>query len=129
MKRIAIMGTGSMGTVLGAYIAKSGRQVDLIDANRAHVDAMNKNGASIIGFTEMTVPVTALTPDEMSGKYDIFFLMAKQTATFATLPTMKAHMAPGGFVATLQSRFPESARANKFGSENVLGAPIGWGAT
>ncbi len=29
---IAIMGAGSLGTILGAYITKAGYQVDLIDA-------------------------------------------------------------------------------------------------
>ena len=129
MKRIAIMGAGSMGMILGAYIAKSGRQVDLIDVNRAHVDAMNKNGARVTGFTEMTVPVTALTPDEMEGDYDIFFLMVKQTYNESAFASMKQHLAPDGIVVTLQNGLPEPACCKEFGEERVLGAPISWGAT
>ena len=37
MKRYAIYGAGSLGTVLGAYITKNGGQIDLINRNRAHV--------------------------------------------------------------------------------------------
>ena len=74
----AIYGAGSLGTVLGAYITKNGGKIDLINRNKAHVEALNKNGARIIGTVDMTVPVKALTPDQMTEKYDIIFLMTKQ---------------------------------------------------
>ncbi len=77
MKRYAIYGAGSLGTVLGAYITKNGGQIDLINRNKAHVEALRKNGARITGTVEMTVPVTAMTPDEMSGKYDVILLLTK----------------------------------------------------
>ena len=41
--RIAIYGAGSLGTVLGAYLAKAGIAADLIARNRAHVDALNRD--------------------------------------------------------------------------------------
>ena len=66
MSRYAIYGAGSLGTVLGAYITKNGGQIDLINRNRAHVAALREKGARITGTVEMTVPVTAYTPDEMS---------------------------------------------------------------
>ena len=72
--RSAIYGAGSLGMVLGAYITKNGGEIDLINRNRAHVDAMRENGAKIIGTVEMTVPVSVLTPDEMQGKYDVILL-------------------------------------------------------
>ena len=34
--RTAILGAGSLGTVLGAFIAKAGKQVDLVSRNAAH---------------------------------------------------------------------------------------------
>ena len=43
----AIYGAGSLGTVLGAYITKNGGKVDLINRNKAHVEALKKNGAKI----------------------------------------------------------------------------------
>ena len=35
-EKIAIMGTGSLGTILGAYISKAGRSIDLIDVKELH---------------------------------------------------------------------------------------------
>ena len=47
--KAAIYGAGAMGTVLGAFICAAGKQVDLISRNRAHVAALNENGAEIFG--------------------------------------------------------------------------------
>ena len=60
MKRYAIYGAGSLGTVLGAYITKNGGEIDLINRNVAHVEALRKNGARITGSVELTVPVTTM---------------------------------------------------------------------
>ena len=60
--KIAIYGAGSLGTVLGAYLSKAGVSVDLITRNKEHVEALNRDGAKIIGKVNMTVPVHALTP-------------------------------------------------------------------
>ena len=75
--RVAIYGAGAMGTILGAYIAASGRQIDLITRNVKHVEAMKEHGAHVLGNANFTVRVNALTPDEMTGVYDIIFLMTK----------------------------------------------------
>ena len=76
--RYAIYGAGSLGTVLGAYMTKNGVPVDLINRNRAHVEALNTKGAKIGGTVDMTVPVRAILPYEMEGVYDVIFLMTKQ---------------------------------------------------
>lgn len=131
MKRLAIMGCGSLGTILGAYIAKGGRQVDLIDANRAHVDALNKNGAKIqvLGKDSFTVPVKAITPDEMEGVYDMFIYMAKQTYNGIAIPQMLAHAYEKTVICTCQNGIPELALFKQFDPDRVMGAPVLWGAT
>ena len=64
--KTAIYGAGSLGTVLGAYLAKAGVDVDLITRNREHVLALNKDCAMITFTVNMTFPVHAPTPDEMT---------------------------------------------------------------
>ena len=76
--RTAIYGAGSLGTILGAYINKAGEPIELINRNKAHIEALQKNGAHVIGTVDFTQAVTAYTPAEMSGIYDIIFLMTKQ---------------------------------------------------
>ena len=64
-----------MGTILGAYITKSGGQVDLVNHNAAHVAALKKNGAKVVGTVNFIQAVNAVTTEEMNGKYDCIILL------------------------------------------------------
>ena len=80
-KKLAVYGAGAMGTVLGALLAKTGQDVTLISRNQAHIDGLKEFGAKIVCSAigqEWTIPVNAITPDEMQDKYDVIFLMTKQ---------------------------------------------------
>ena len=127
--RLAIMGAGSLGTILGAHLAKGGQDVILIDSYQAHVDALNEKGATVVGTRNFTAPVKAITPDKMEGLYDIVFYLVKQTFNDTALPQVKAHLAPDGVVVTFQNGVPEPAIAEVVGEDRVVGAPVGWGAT
>ena len=129
MGRYAIYGAGSLGTVLGAYITKNGGAIDLINRNKAHVEALKEKGARITGTVEMTVPVTAYTPDEMSGKYDIILLMTKQLLNKEVVTTLKDYLADDGVIVTLQNGLPEPGIAEIVGSNRTVGCVVEWGAT
>ncbi len=129
MGRNAIYGAGSLGTVLGAYITKNGGQIDLINRNKAHVEALRSGGAKIIGTVEMTVPVTAYTPDEMSGKYDIILLMTKQLYNAEVVTVLKDYLADDGVIVTLQNGLPEPGIAEIVGTNRTVGCVVEWGAT
>lgn len=129
MKRYAIYGAGSLGTILGAYITKSGTPIDLINRNRAHVEALNTAGAHITGTVELTVPVKALTPDEMSGVYDVILLMTKQLHNTEVVTFLKDHLAPDGVLVTLQNGLPEPDIAAIIGTQRTMGCVVEWGAS
>ena len=63
--RTAIYGAGSLGTILGAFISKAGVPIELINRNKPHIDALNSNGAKVVGTIEFCQKVTAYTPDMM----------------------------------------------------------------
>ena len=128
MDRIAIMGAGSLGTILGAYISKN-RQIDLIDAYQAHVDTLNEKGAQVVGNVEFTVPVNAITPDQLSGQYDMIIYMTKQTQNHVALPQVVKHLKPDGILVTAQNGLPEPAICEYLPKERVYGMPVNWGAT
>ena len=71
--RAAIYGAGSLGTILGAFITKNGGQIELINRNRAHIEALQQKGATVTGTLNFVQKVTAYTPDKMEGIYDIIF--------------------------------------------------------
>lgn len=128
MKRYAIYGAGSLGTVLGAYITKNGEKIDLINRNRAHVEALKQNGAKITGTVNMTVPVTALTPDEMNGKYDVILLLTKQLLNKEVVSFLKDYLEEDGVIVTLQNGLPEPGIAEIIGSAHTMGCVVEWGA-
>ncbi|MBQ8374186.1 MAG: 2-dehydropantoate 2-reductase [Clostridia bacterium] len=129
MKRYAIYGAGSLGTVLGAYITKNGGAIDLINRNQAHVSALNEKGARIIGTVDLTVPVKAFTPDQMSGKYDVILLMTKQLFNQEVVTLLKDYLADDGVIVTLQNGLPESTIAEIVGANRTMGCTVEWGAT
>ena len=51
--RAAIYGAGSLGTILGAYITKNGGSIELINRNKAHIEALQKEGAKVIRMADM----------------------------------------------------------------------------
>ena len=127
--RTAIYGAGSLGTILGAYITKNGGSVELINRNKAHVEALQKNGATVTGTVGFTQSVTAYTPEEMSGKYDVVFLMTKQQQNAEVVNCIKEFLADDGVIVTLQNGIPELLIAEIIGEERVLGCTVAWGAT
>jgi 2-dehydropantoate 2-reductase len=127
--RIALVGAGSLGTIAGAFLSKVGLDLVLIDANKEHVDALNSRGAQVIGLAELTVPVKAITPEEMDGTYDLFIYLVKSTFDEAALPALLPFMRDDSMLITLQNGVPEEKVASFIGRERTLGGAVGWGGT
>lgn len=127
--RVAIYGAGSLGTILGAYITKAGEKIELINRNKAHVEALKTKGAQVVGTVNFTQPVEVYTPEEMSGTYDILFLMTKQQHNAEVVEMLKGFLAPDGVLVTFQNGLPEVQIAEILGEERVLGCTVAWGAT
>ncbi len=129
MPRYAIYGAGSLGTVLGAYITNSGCPIDLINRNRAHVQALREHGARIRGTVNITAAVHAITPDEMEGVYDIILLLTKQLDNETVVTRLRDFLAEDGVIVTLQNGLPEPLIAQIVGSHRTMGCTVEWGAT
>ena len=127
--RTAIYGAGSLGTILGAFISKAGEPIELINRNKAHVAALQSEGAKVMGTMQFTQKVNAYTPDQMSGQYDIIFLMTKQQHNKEVVTALKEFLAPDGVLVTFQNGLPEMEIAEILGEERVLGCTVAWGAT
>jgi 2-dehydropantoate 2-reductase len=127
--RTAILGAGSLGTIIGALIAKSGQQIDLIDSYKEHVEALNANGATVTGGLEINVPVKALLPEQMEGCYDFVIVLTKQTANATALTELLPHLHKESVVCTLQNGIPEEAVASYVGKERTIGGAVMFGAT
>ncbi len=127
--RAVIIGAGSLGTIIGALMTHGGRQVDLVDANEEHVAVLNRVGARITGEMDLLVPVHALTPAQMSGQYDLVFLLNKQTANDAVLRHLLPFLHDDSIVCTLQNGIPEPRVATFVSAQRTIGGAVGFGAT
>ena len=127
--KCAIYGAGSLGTILGAYLTKSGFPIELVNRNVRHVTALREKGAHITGTVDFTTPVNAILPDEMQGPYDIIFLMTKQLHNPEVVTMLKPMLADDGVIVTLQNGIPEPGIAEIIGEDRTIGCTVEWGAT
>lgn len=127
--KCAIYGAGSLGTILGAYMTKNGVPVELVNRNKAHVDALNEKGARITGTVDMTVPVKAITPDQMEGPYDVILLLTKQLFNKEVAVFLKPLLGEHGVLVTLQNGLPEPDIEEVLGKGHTMGCVVEWGAT
>ncbi len=127
--KAAIIGAGSLGTIMGALMSYKGYPIQLVDANTEHVDVLNRDGATVTGALSLNVPVQACMPDQMSGVYDLIILMNKQTTNATVLPNLLKHLHVSSIVCTLQNGIPEEDVAAVVGSHRTIGGAVGFGAT
>lgn len=117
-----------MGTSLGAALSKAGVPVELVSRNAAHVEALRTRGAVLSGSVTMTVPVTAMLPEEMAGKYDIIFLAIRQRGNREAAQGLVSFLKEDGVLVSVQNGLPERALSEVFGADRVYGCALSWGA-
>jgi 2-dehydropantoate 2-reductase len=127
--RVALLGAGSIGTILGALLSRAGVDIVLVDSYEEHVEALNRHGAKIVGFIDGTIPVTAILPSEMNATYDLIISTTKQTALQESLHHALNFMHHDSVVLTLQNGIPEDIAEQIVGPGRVMGGGVGFGAT
>ena len=55
-RKIAIVGTGAMGSVYAVLLAEAGHEIWAVDGWQDHVDAINSKGP--VSYTHLTLPTT-----------------------------------------------------------------------
>jgi 2-dehydropantoate 2-reductase len=114
---------------LGAYWARAGLPVLLVDIVPEHVVACRTTGLEISGPVErFRQVVPAATPDEVRGEYPIIVLAVKAHATDAALAMLAPHLAPGGYVLSAQNGLNELAIARAVGAQGTMGCFVNFGA-
>ena len=126
---ILIWGAGAIGGVLGAYWARAGLPVLMVDVEAGHVAACRTMGLHISGPVEQFRHIVpALTPGELQGEFDIVVLAVKAQATEQACAMLEPHLAPGGFVLSAQNGLNELAIARALGPERTMGCFVNFGA-
>lgn len=126
---ILIWGAGAIGGILGAYWARAGVPVLMVDIVADHVAACASTGLQIEGpVEEFTQVVPCVTPDQLEGTYGRIVLAVKAQATEDALKQLLPHLAPDGFVLSAQNGLNEHVIAAQAGAERTMGAFVNYGA-
>jgi len=120
--RIAVLGAGAMGSVIGGLLARAGSEVTLIDISKAAIDAINANGLKIedkAGVIE-TVRLKATDQPGSAGVVDLLLVFVKcyhtEAAVTNALPMIGSHTT----VLSLQNGWGNGPRIAKIAGEDKL---------
>jgi 2-dehydropantoate 2-reductase len=126
---ILIWGAGAIGGTIGAYWARAGIDVVLVDVVPEHVAACRTTGLSIEGPVEtFAVTVPAATPNELEGRFARVVLAVKAHDTGTALAALRPHLAPDGFVLSAQNGLNEIEISGQVGERRTMGAFVNFGA-
>jgi 2-dehydropantoate 2-reductase len=130
--KIAIVGTGAMGSVYAALFASAGHEVWAIDRWREHVDAMRKNGLRVEGASgDRTVKLNATTDPRDAGPCDLVVLATKAMHVSQAAQALEPLLGPQTPVLSIQNGLggPDTA-ASILGKRRVMvGVVGGFGAS
>ena len=130
--KIAIVGTGAMGSVYAALFASAGHEVWAIDTWREHVEAMRDRGLRVEGASgDRTVRLHASSDAREAGACDLVILATKAMHVAKAAASIPPLLKAGTPVLSIQNGLggPDTA-ASVLGRERVMvGVVGGFGAS
>ena len=131
--KVAIIGTGAMGSIYAALLAEAGHDVWAVDAWQAHVDAINTAGLRVAGASsDRTITTIHATTDiAQAGECDLYIIATKAGQVSAAARAVAKVIRPEALVLTIQNGLGAGERiAEHISIKNVLlGVAEGFGAS
>ncbi|MEO5701776.1 MAG: 2-dehydropantoate 2-reductase N-terminal domain-containing protein, partial [Casimicrobiaceae bacterium] len=91
---ILIWGAGAIGGILGAYWARAGIPVRMVDIVEPHVHACSTSGLNITGPVEaFRQVVPCVVPAQLTGRYATIVLAVKAQSTIGAMQMLAPHLA------------------------------------
>ena len=127
--RCLVWGAGAIGGTMGAFLARAGHDVTLVDTVPEHVAVIRRSGIRITGpIAGFSTPLPAFTPDTLSGTWDMIILATKAHHTPAAARALLPHLDPAGCVISAQNGLNELTIAEVVGEGRTVGAFVNFGA-
>ncbi len=130
--KIAVVGTGAMGSVYAALLADAGNEVWAVDTWGEHVAAMRERGLRVEGASgDRTVRLNATTDIADAGPCDLYILATKADGVGAAARAITPHMTDASLVLTIQNGLGAGERIAEHMpvSGVLLGVAEGFGAS
>ena len=130
--KILIMGAGSIGSVVGGFLAKAGHDVTLV-GRQPHMTAIRDDGLHVDGIWgthHITGLRTATTCEHIRGHlFDLIILSVKSYDTEQAMAEAGPLLAPDGLILSFQNGLGNvETIARHVGSERTLGGTVIFGA-
>ena len=122
-RKIAIVGTGAMGSVYAVLLAEAGHEVWAVDGWQDHVDAINSNGLRLSGASgDRTITsIRAATDLGEAGDCDLYIIATKASGVGDAAGMVASSMRPDSLVLTIQNGLGAGERiAAHMPTANVL---------
>ena len=130
--KIAVVGTGAMGSVYAALLGDAGNDVWAIDVWQEHIDAINQNGLRLEGASgDRTVKIKATTDHNTVGACDLVVVATKAGEVESAATSVPALLHDDSVVLTIQNGLGSADRlAASISAERLLiGVAGGFGAS
>ena len=130
--KIAVMGTGAMGSVYAGLLADAGNEVWAIDVWPEHVSAMRERGLRVEGASgDRTVRVHATGDPADAGPCDLVIIATKASGVGAAARAAEPLVGPDTLILTIQNGLGAGERiCEHLPPDNVLlGVAGGFGAS
>lgn len=132
-ERLAVVGTGAIGSIVGAYLTRAGHPITLIDPWSAHVETMQRDGLTVTSQDEeFTVPVDAVhlgDANKINEPFDAVFLSVKSYDTvWATHMIRDYLLKPTGVIISAQNSINDELIAPIIGYTRDIGCIVTLGA-
>lgn len=127
-KKMVVLGTGAIGSSVGADLTKAGYDVILADQWPAHVEAMKTDGVRVkMPDKELHTPVNAYHLCEvctLNQRFDIVFLTAKSYDSCWLTEFIKPYLKADGILVSLQNSLNDEWIAPVIGYTRDVGCVV-----
>src|SRR3569833_654518 len=116
----AVLGPGALGSILGGHLPRAGHSVAMLARGR-RAQQIAKDGLTLTGLAEFSVPVTVLTDPSALRCADVLIVATKTPGTEDALARLR-HVDIGLAFSVQNGTMKDDLLTSVYGAERVLGA-------
>ena len=124
MKKCAVLGTGSIGCLVGGFLSHGGADITMVTAfRRDRAEQLNRTGLRMTGGgADFRTPIRAAFLDDLGpeDRFDIVFLAVKSNDLENVIPRFLPHLQEDGCFVTLENGINEEYLAAQAGENRVV---------
>ncbi|HET9541088.1 MAG TPA: 2-dehydropantoate 2-reductase N-terminal domain-containing protein, partial [Candidatus Limnocylindria bacterium] len=124
-KKVLFVGAGAIGSYLGAFLARAGHDVTIVDAWAEQVETIRRQGISVTGphdpFNARPKAVHLHEAQRLPRDFEIAFIAMKVYDTEWATQLALRHLTSDGFVVSSQNCWPDPRVAAVAGAGRSVG--------